>query len=138
MPEIWHAEPAASAVVDQYNVQLPAFSRSGEMGRILSERGPFRTSSQQTQKHPHVFHSWNQLFNTDARNLERRHGSANIGISFILADHERSGFGNREITAGHAGPRRQKPGTSVVSHGFRQKERVVIAWFGAYCASEYL
>src|SRR5260370_17829604 len=106
MPEILHAKPAASAVVYQYNVQLPAFSRSGEMGRILSERGPFRTSSEQTQKHAHVFHSWNQLFNTDARNVEWRHGSANIGISFIGSDHEGSRFGNREITPAQSAPRR--------------------------------
>src|SRR6267154_5103978 len=118
MPELLHPKPAASAVVDQHDMQFPVFSWAGEMGGILSERGPFRTSSQQTQKHAHVFHSWNQLFNTDARNVERRHGSANIGISFIGADHEGSGFGDREITAGHAGPRRQKPGTSVASHGF--------------------
>ena len=122
----------------QDNVQLPAFSRSSEMGRILSERRPFRTSRQETQKDTHVFHPRNHLLNTDARNMERRHGCSNIGISFVGADHESSRFGDRKIAAGHAGSCRQKPRTSIVTHELGQVVRVVIAGIGTYGASKHI
>jgi hypothetical protein len=64
------------------------------MGRILGEWRAYRTSREQPQKHTHVFHSWYQLLNADARNMERRHGSPNVSISFISTNHEGARFGD--------------------------------------------
>ena len=101
MPEIGHAKPAASPVVNQHDVQFPTLPRAGEMGGILREWSAYRTSREQPQKHTHVFHSRDQLLNADARNMERRHRSPNVGVAFIRADHEGSRFGNGEIAARH-------------------------------------
>src|SRR2546426_5589392 len=70
--------------------------------------------------------------------MEWRHSSANIGISFIGADHEGSRFGDCEITPGHARSRREKSRTSIVPHELGKMLRVVIARIGAYGASEQL
>ena len=70
--------------------------------------------------------------------MKRRHGSPDVGIAFISADHEGARFGDGEIAARHARPRRQKSGTSVVSHDFSQKVRVVIVRVGTDGAGEQL
>src|SRR5262249_47524217 len=84
MPEVRHAEPPASPVVDQHNVQFAASSRTAEVGRVLGEGRPYRTSRQQAQKYSHVFHTRNKLLNADARNVQGWYGRSNVGVLFHL------------------------------------------------------
>src|SRR3954453_2160828 len=126
MPEFSHANPAASPIVHQDDVKLPAFSRSSEVRGILRQGLAQWTSGQQAQEYAHVFHSRNQLFDADARNVQWGHGSANISISFIGAHKERSCFGDREVRTSDTGSRGEKPRPSVISHGFGQEVWIIV------------
>lgn len=126
MPEFSHAKPAASPVVHQDNVKFAPFSRSGEVRGILRQRLAQCTSSQQAQEYAHVFRSGNHLFDADARNVQSGHGGANISISFVGANQERSCFGDREVRARHTGSRDEKSRPSVISHSFGQEVRIII------------
>src|SRR3954470_24183815 len=70
MPEFRHPKPPAPPVVHQENVKLAPFSRSSEVRGILRQWLAQCTSGQQAQKYTHVFHSWNYLFDADARNVQ--------------------------------------------------------------------
>src|ERR1700731_4153142 len=70
--------------------------------------------------------------------MERRHRSSNVGISFISADHEGPGFGNREIASCHRCSRSQESRTSVIANDLRQEVGIIVVWIGTNRAREQL
>src|SRR5580704_1061871 len=116
MPEIRHPKPRRSSIVNQHNVQLSAFSRPTEMRGVLREWGPFRAPSEKAQENAHVLYSWDQLLDTDARDVKRRHSRPDIGITFVGADHESARLSDRKVAARHTGTRSQKSRTGIVPH----------------------
>src|SRR5258707_9103264 len=108
------------------------------MGRILGKRTSLRAPGKQSQKYAYVFHSRDQLFDTDACNMERRHRCPDIGIAFVGADHEGSCFSDSKIAPRHARSRCQKSGTCVVSHDLSQKVRIIVPGISTDGPCEYL
>src|SRR5882757_1409741 len=137
MPEVGHAQAVAPSVVNQHNVQLSTLPWSREVRRILGEGRSFRTPGQQSQKYAHIFHSRDQLLDTDACNMERRYGGPDIGIAFVGANHEGSSLGDRKIATRHASSRSQKSRTSVIANNLGQKVGVIVVWIGANRGREH-
>jgi hypothetical protein len=130
VPEVRHSEPAASAVVHEHNVKLSAFSRPGEVRRILGKRRTHGASRKQTKENAHVFHSRNELLNTDARDVQGRNGGAYIGIALVCADYECSRLGDSEVPARHSRSGSQETRASVVAHGLGEEMWIVVIRVG--------